>query len=169
MDYRREECLVLGFRFPLLSSGLVQHLKPPVLARSVHKMNACNAARMGDMRNTHIWSENLKGRDHFEYIGVYERIILKWTFTVGGWIGFIWLWIGTSGWLLWIRWWNFGLYKKWSFLTSWATDSFSRRTLLHSYEKAEVRPSGRLYASSPGYIMDFEILYWKSTLKFDPV
>jgi hypothetical protein len=27
---------------------------------------------------TNFWLENLKGRDHFEVIGVDERIILEW-------------------------------------------------------------------------------------------
>jgi hypothetical protein len=33
---------------------------------------------MGKMSNIKFSSENLKGRDHFEYLGVYGRIILKW-------------------------------------------------------------------------------------------
>jgi len=31
-----------------------------------------------EMRNTKFWSENLKGRDHSEELGVCEKIILEW-------------------------------------------------------------------------------------------
>jgi hypothetical protein len=29
-------------------------------------------------RHTKFWSENLKGTDNFEDLGIYRRIILKW-------------------------------------------------------------------------------------------
>jgi hypothetical protein len=50
-----------------------------------------------------FWSENLKGRDYLEDLGVGGRIILehmlgKWFEKV--WIGFIWLRIGNSGGIL---------------------------------------------------------------------
>jgi hypothetical protein len=33
---------------------------------------------MEGMRNTKFWSANLKGRDHFEDLGMDGRIILEW-------------------------------------------------------------------------------------------
>jgi hypothetical protein len=46
-----------------------------------------------------LWSENLKGRDHSEDLGVDGRIsdwiLEKWGWKL--WTGFIWLRIGTSG------------------------------------------------------------------------
>jgi hypothetical protein len=47
-----------------------------------------------------IWSGNLSGRDHSEYLGVDGRIILEWIFKkyfARVWTGFICLRIGTSG------------------------------------------------------------------------
>jgi hypothetical protein len=36
---------------------------------------------MGDMRNAYkFWSENLKGRNHMEDLGIGRRIILEWIF-----------------------------------------------------------------------------------------
>jgi hypothetical protein len=48
---------------------------------------------------TKRWSENLKGRDHLEDLGVDGKIILEWILQkyVGGLYGFIWLRFGTSG------------------------------------------------------------------------
>jgi hypothetical protein len=48
-------------------------------------------------------SENLKGRDHAEDLGVDGKIIIEWIFgEYNGklWPGFMWLRIGTSGRLL---------------------------------------------------------------------
>jgi hypothetical protein len=53
-----------------------------------------NVARMGAVRNTVFWFENLKGRGHSEYLGVDGRIIGL------GQTGFGWLRIGSSGGLL---------------------------------------------------------------------
>jgi hypothetical protein len=47
-----------------------------------------------------FWSENLKGSDHSEDLGVDGKIILEWILgKLGGkmWTGCIWLRIGTSG------------------------------------------------------------------------
>jgi hypothetical protein len=47
--------------------------------------------------------ENLKGRDHSEYVGIDERITLEWILEKYGrkvWTGFVWLRIRTSGRLL---------------------------------------------------------------------
>jgi hypothetical protein len=47
--------------------------------------------------------ENLKGRDHSEYLGIDGKIILEWILGKKGgklWTGCIWLRIGTSGGLL---------------------------------------------------------------------
>jgi hypothetical protein len=49
---------------------------------------------------TKFWSENIKGRDHSENLGVDERITLNWILGEQGgkeWTTFIWLRIGTSG------------------------------------------------------------------------
>jgi hypothetical protein len=50
--------------------------------------------------HTESWLESLKGRDHSEDLGVGGTIISKWTLGIWGWIGFIWLGIGTGGGLL---------------------------------------------------------------------
>jgi hypothetical protein len=53
--------------------------------------------------HTTFWSENLKGTDYSEDIGVHGKIILDRILEEQGgklWTGFTWLWIGTSGWLL---------------------------------------------------------------------
>jgi hypothetical protein len=40
---------------------------------------AWNVAHMGEMRNaSKFWSETLKGRDHYENIGLDWKIILEW-------------------------------------------------------------------------------------------
>jgi hypothetical protein len=52
---------------------------------------------------TKLWSENQKGRDHFEVLCIDGRIILKWILGKWGekvWTGFIWLRIGTNDGLL---------------------------------------------------------------------
>jgi hypothetical protein len=55
------------------------------------------------MRNTHIiFVEKTVGKRSLEDPDVGERIILKWIFSKHGanvWSEFIWLRIGTSGWL----------------------------------------------------------------------
>jgi hypothetical protein len=50
-----------------------------------------------------LWWESRKERDHYENLGIHGRIILKrilekWDGVL--WTGFIWLRIGTIGWLL---------------------------------------------------------------------
>jgi len=55
--------------------------------------------------NKKFSSEILKGRDRTEDLGVDEKI-LEWTMRNWGgkvWTGCIWLWIGSSGGLLWTR------------------------------------------------------------------
>jgi len=59
-----------------------------------------HVARMGELRNAYNILEKLKGRDHFEELGVYGMIILEWILTKWGgmlWAGCMWLRIGTSG------------------------------------------------------------------------
>jgi len=53
--------------------------------------------------HTKCWSKNLKGRDHSEDSGVDGKKIFEWILeeqTGKLWMGFIWLWIETSGGLL---------------------------------------------------------------------
>jgi hypothetical protein len=53
--------------------------------------------------NKKSWPGRLKGRENTEDLGIYGRIILKWTLQKQGGtvlIGFICLVIGTSGWFL---------------------------------------------------------------------
>jgi len=38
---------------------------------------AGHVARMGEMRNEKIWSENLKGKDHSEDLGMDGKILLR--------------------------------------------------------------------------------------------
>jgi hypothetical protein len=50
--------------------------------------------------------------------------------------GFSWLRIGSSGGLVWTRWWTFGFHKKAGcFLTSWVTISLSNIILHHGVSK----------------------------------
>jgi len=54
--------------------------------------------------NTKFWSENLKGSDHSEDLGVDRRIILEYILRKYGrkvWTGFIWLRKWTSGRISW--------------------------------------------------------------------
>jgi hypothetical protein len=58
---------------------------------------------MGEMRNTKLLFENLKGRDNLEDLGIDGRILLEWI--LGKWnrkvlVGFIWMRLRTSGGLL---------------------------------------------------------------------
>jgi len=49
---------------------------------------------------TIFYLKNLKGQDHLEDLGIYEKIILEWILRKYGgkvWTGFIWLMIGTIG------------------------------------------------------------------------
>jgi len=62
----------------------------------------CSTHGRDEMR-THFWSENLKGRDHAEHLGIDGRIILEWILrkqVTKVWTGVIWLRIWTSGALL---------------------------------------------------------------------
>jgi hypothetical protein len=56
--------------------------------------------------HTEFWLESLKGRDHLKDLGSGEKIILKLILrkqSLGVWIGFIWLMIGSSGRLMWTQ------------------------------------------------------------------
>jgi hypothetical protein len=61
-------------------------------------------APMGEMKiHTKFWSENLKGRDHSEDLGVDGRIMMKCMLGKQDekvWTGFIWLKVGIVGELL---------------------------------------------------------------------
>jgi hypothetical protein len=83
-----------GWRKPH-NAYIIRVIKP-------RKMNwAGNVARIGEIRNAYkIWSENLKGRDHSEDLGVdgriiLERILRKWYEKV--WNVCIWLRLRTIG------------------------------------------------------------------------
>jgi hypothetical protein len=70
---------------------------------------AGHVAHMGEMY-TVFWLEIIKGRHKLD-----GRIILEWIIGKEGvkvWSGLIWLRIGTSGGLLWTRWWTFGFHKR---------------------------------------------------------
>jgi hypothetical protein len=57
----------------------------------------------------------LKGRDHWEDLGVGGRITLRWTLGRQGSMGrtgFSWLRIWSSSGLLWTRQWTFGFHTK---------------------------------------------------------
>jgi len=59
--------------------------------------------------HTIFLSENLKGRDHMEDLGVCEKITLEWILGIQNGkfcTGFIWLTIGSSGGLLWTQLWT---------------------------------------------------------------
>jgi hypothetical protein len=51
---------------------------------------------------------------------------------------FIWLRIGSSGGLLWTRWWTFGFHEERIFLISWVTISFSNSILHHGVCKYSI-------------------------------
>jgi hypothetical protein len=54
-------------------------------------------------RHTVFWWLNLKERDHLEYLGIVERMILKWTFKMWAgrvWTELVWFRIETAGRLL---------------------------------------------------------------------
>jgi hypothetical protein len=84
---------------------------------------------------TGFWLGGPKARDHWEDLGVGGSITLRRTLGTQGSIGrtgFGWLRIGSSGGLLWTRWWTFGFHKKAGyFLTSWVTIGFSNNILHH--------------------------------------
>jgi hypothetical protein len=49
---------------------------------------------------TKFWSENLKRKDHSEYLGINRRIIIEWILQKQArmlWTGFNWLRIGING------------------------------------------------------------------------
>jgi hypothetical protein len=73
---------------------------------------------------TGLWLGGPKVRDHWEDLGVNERITLSWTLWrwLMGRTGFSWLMIGSSGRLF--------SHKQRLFLISWVTISFSN-TILH--------------------------------------
>jgi hypothetical protein len=106
---------------------------------------AGHVARMVEGRGViGFWLGGPESRDHWEDLGVGGRIRLKWTlgrYRSMGRTGFGWLRIGSSGGLLWIRWWTFGFHKKAGyFLTSRATISFSNNILYRGVSKSP--PSG---------------------------
>jgi len=37
-----------------------------------------HTARMGEVTHTKLWSENLKGTDHLEDLGIDGNLILEW-------------------------------------------------------------------------------------------
>ena len=66
-----------------------------------------------------IWWGNLRERDHWGDPDIDGRIIIRWIFrklegAVG--TGWSWLWIGTGGGHLWVRWGTFGFQKCGEFL-----------------------------------------------------
>jgi len=82
-----------------------------------------------------FWSENLKGRDHLEDLGIGERIILEWILKHMEWKGVDWMELSQDK-VQWRALVNAVMklrvpQKAGDFLTSWATVSFSRRTLFH--------------------------------------
>jgi hypothetical protein len=80
------------------------------LARRINE-DEMDAWERWEMR-TKFWSENLTGRDYSEDLGVDRKIILECILRKYGgemWIGCVWLRIGTSGGLLWTRYWTFDL------------------------------------------------------------
>ena len=87
-----------------------------------------------------LLTTSLRERGHWGDQDVDGRIILRWIFrklegVVG--TGWSWLWIGTGGGHLWVRWGTFGFHKCGEFLDYRQSllVSFSRRTLLHGVSK----------------------------------
>jgi hypothetical protein len=92
----REEMTLMKSFIYVCSRNIIRDIKS-------RKMRwAGKVAHMGEMKmNSKFWSENLKGRDHSEDLGMDGKIILEWI-------------LGKQGDKLWTR-----------------CISFSRRTLLH--------------------------------------
>jgi hypothetical protein len=97
---------------------------------------AGHVARMGEVRGAYIilvgWPEGRRplGTPRRRWKDNINWILGKWG--LGMWIGLIWLRVGTSGGVLWTRWWTFGFHKMRGI--SWLAErtlSFSRRILLH--------------------------------------
>jgi hypothetical protein len=79
--------------------------------------------------------------------------------------GFSWLKIGSSGGLVWTRWWTFGFHKKAVyFLISWVTISFSNNILHHGVSKiGDVKLRYSLLNSSKissVFILSSSMLLW---------
>jgi hypothetical protein len=74
----------------------------------------------------------LKGRDHWEDLGVGGSTTLRWTWVRKvsiGWTGFGWLRIGSSGRLLWTQYWTFRFHREsWLFF-----DKMSNYKLFKEY------------------------------------
>ena len=76
-----------------------------------------HVARMGKSRGAYkVLMGKREGRNHLEEPGADRRIILKWVlgkWEGWTWTGSIWIRIGRSNGLLWMRGWIFGFYKMW--------------------------------------------------------
>jgi hypothetical protein len=72
-----------------------------IRGRSIRMRWVGHVARMGDRRGAYVMLVgDLRERDHLEYLGLDERIILKWIFKNWdreSWTGLIWLRLGTGG------------------------------------------------------------------------
>jgi hypothetical protein len=83
-----------------------------------------HVARMGEGRGVYrVFIGRPEGKRSQGRLGAGGRITLRWTLGRKGSMGrtgFSWLRIGSSGGLLWTRWWTFGFHKKGYFLTSWS-------------------------------------------------
>jgi hypothetical protein len=93
-----EDCIMKSF----ITCSL--HIYIYIYIRAINKRRmrwTGHAARTEEIRNAYtFWSENLKGGDHMEDLGVHEKIILEWILGRYGarvWTGCIWLIIETDG------------------------------------------------------------------------